>query len=155
MIATSVSYGSRTMCEIPTEVSMGPWMFRPLYHSRDQLVYSELLEESNIDALHSLGDHPSHNQFYQYSLCMVYYLWQPDELHQLLLSSVKTLLHWLLKFPIACNVKQQFDNQFTTIPQYPGLQDCSTPFKSPEKGPGMQARSRVSSKCWLSSTLQL
>jgi hypothetical protein len=67
-------------------------------------------------------------------LCNVYRLWQPDELHQLLLGLVKDLLHWLLKYVKARNVKDQFDNQFTSVRRYPGLQCFSKPFNSMKSG---------------------
>jgi len=70
----------------------------------------ELLEVNNIDALHTLGVHPIRNQFWQYPLCNVNRVWQPDELHQLLLGLVKDLLNWLLKYLKARQVKEQFDN---------------------------------------------
>jgi hypothetical protein len=98
------------MCEIPKGAPMGHSSFRPLDNSRDQHIYSELLEDNNIDALHTLGVHPIRNQFWQYPLCNVYRLWQPDELHQLLLGLVKDLLHWLLKYLKARHIKDQFDN---------------------------------------------
>jgi hypothetical protein len=50
-----------------------------------------------------------------YPLCNVYRLWQSDELHQLLLGLVKDLLHWLLKYLEARNLKDQFDNRFTLV----------------------------------------
>jgi hypothetical protein len=90
----------------------------------------ELLDETNIDVLHTLGVHPICNQFWQYPLCNVYRLWQPDELHQLLLGLVKDLLHWLLKYLKARNVKDQFDNRLTSVPRYHGLQHFSKPFDS-------------------------
>jgi len=71
--------------------------FRPLNTTREQHITSELLEDNNIDALHTLGIHPIRNQFWQFPLCNVYRLWQPDELHQLLLGLVQDLLHWLLR----------------------------------------------------------
>jgi hypothetical protein len=55
-------------------------------------------------------------------------------LHQLLLSLVKDLLHWLLKYLKAKNVKDQFDNQFTSVPLYPGLQHFSKAFDSLKSG---------------------
>jgi hypothetical protein len=55
-------------------------------------------------------------------------------LHQLLLGLVKDLLHWLLKYLKARNVKDQFDNQFTSVPRYRGLQHFSTPFDSLKSG---------------------
>jgi len=70
----------------------------------------ELLDKTTLDVLHSLGVHSIRNQFWQYPLCNVYRLWQPDELHQLLLGLVKDLLHWLLKYLKARIVKDQFDN---------------------------------------------
>jgi len=39
-------------------------------------------------------------------------------------------LHWHLKYLKARNVKDQFDNRFTSVPQYPSLQHCSKPFDS-------------------------
>jgi hypothetical protein len=36
-------------------------------------------------------------------------------------------LHWLLKYLKARNVKNQFDNWFTSVPQYPGLQHFTKP----------------------------
>jgi len=129
MIA-QVSYGSCRMCEIPTGALMGHSTCRGLDNLRDQHVYPELLAETNIDVLHTLHVHPIRNQFWQFSLCNVYYLWQPDELHQLLLGLVEDLLHWLLKSLKAGNVKDQFDNRFTSVPRYPGLQRFSKPLDS-------------------------
>jgi len=133
MIA-QVSYGSCPMWEIPKGALMGHSSFRPLDNSRDQHIYSELLEDNNIDALHTLGVRPIRNQFWLYPLCNVYRLWQPDELHQLLLGLVKDLLHWLLKYLKTRNVKDQFDNWFTSMPQYPGLQHFTEPFDSLKSG---------------------
>jgi len=129
MIA-QVSYGSCRMCEIPKGALMGHSTCPALDNPRDQHVYSELLDEINIDVLHTLHVHPIRNQFWQFPLCNVYRLWQPDELHQLLLGLVKDLLHWLLKYLKAINVKDQFDNRFTSVPRYPGLQRFSKPFHS-------------------------
>jgi len=88
----------------------------------------ELPQDNIIDALHTLGVHPIHNQFWQFPLWNVYRLWQPDELHQLLLGLVEYLFHWLLKYLKARQVKDQFDNPFTSVPRYPGLQNFSKPF---------------------------
>jgi hypothetical protein len=59
---------------------------------------------------------------------------QPDELHQLLLGLVKDLLHWLLQYLKARNVKNQFHNQFTSVPQYPDLKCFFTQFDSIKLG---------------------
>jgi len=122
VMVAQVSYGLCPMCEIPKGAPMGHSIFQPLDNKRDLHVDLELLDETTIDVLRTLGVHPICNQFWQYPLCNVYRLWQPDELHQLLLGLVKDLLHWLLKYLKARNVKDQFDNQFTSVPQYPGLQ---------------------------------
>jgi len=129
MIA-QVSYGSCPMCEIPKGALMGLTTCRALDNLSDQNDYSELLHDTNIDVLHTLHVHPICNQFWQSPLCNVYRLWQPDALHQLLLGLVKDLLHWLLKYLKARNVKDQFDNRFTSVPRYPGLQHFFKPFDS-------------------------
>jgi len=134
VMVAEVSYGSCPMCDIAKGAPMGHSTFRPLDNSRDQHIYSELLEDNDIDAIHTLGVHPICNQFWQYPLCNVYRLWQPDELHQLLLGLVKDLLHWQLKYLKATNVKDEFDNQFTSVPRYPGLHHFSEPFYSLQTG---------------------
>ena len=125
-----VSYGSCPMCEVPKCALMGHSTFRPLDDSRFEHVYLALLDELNIDDLHNTGVHPIQNQFWQCPLCNVYCLWQPEELHQLLLGFVKDFLHWPLKYLEARDVKNQFDNQFTLVPQYPGLHHFSKPLDS-------------------------
>jgi hypothetical protein len=55
-------------------------------------------------------------------------------LHQLLLSLVKDLLHWLVKYLKARNVKYQFHNRFTSVPPYPRLQCFSKAFDSMKSG---------------------
>jgi hypothetical protein len=110
VIVAQVSYGSYPMCEIPNGALMGHSAFRPLNHLRDRHIFSELLEDNDIDALRTLSVRQICNQFWQYPLCNVYRLWQPDELHQLLLGLVQDVLHWLLKYLKARNVKNRFDN---------------------------------------------
>jgi len=128
VMVAQVSYSSCPMCEIPNGVSMEHSTFWPLDNPQDQHDYMELLDETNNDVLHTLGVHPIRNQFWQYPLFNVYHIWQPDELYPLLLGLVKDLLHWLLKYLNARNVKDQFDNWFTSVPPYPGLQCFSKPF---------------------------
>jgi len=134
VMVAEVSYGSCSMCEIPKGVPMGHSTFRPLNNSRDQHIYSELLEDNNLDALPSLGVHPIRNQFWQYPLYNVYRLWQADELHQQLLGFVKDILHWRLKYLKARNGEDQFDNRFTSVPRCPGLQQFTKPFDSLKSG---------------------
>jgi hypothetical protein len=133
-MVAQVSYGICAMCEIPNSAPMGHSTFQPLDNLQDQHVNWELLDETTIDVLHTVGVHPMCNQFWQYPLCNVYRLWQPDELHQLLLGLVKGLLHWLLKYLQARYLKDQFDNRFTSVSRYPGLQHVSKPFDSLKSG---------------------
>jgi len=63
-----VSYGSCLMSEIPKGSPMLHSTFRPLNNRRDQDVYSEHLDKTNIDVLQTLGVHRIHNQFWQYPL---------------------------------------------------------------------------------------
>jgi len=79
-MVTQVSYGSCLMCEIPKGAPMGHSAFRPLDNWRDQHIYLERLEDNTINALHTLGVPPIRNQFWQYPLCNVHRLWQPDEI---------------------------------------------------------------------------
>jgi len=115
------------MYAISKGAPMGYSTVWPLDNSRDQQVYLELLDETNIDVLHTLHVHPIRNQFWQFSLCNFYRLWQPDEF---LLGLVKDILHWLLKYLEARNVKDQFDNWFTSVPQYPDILLFSKSFDS-------------------------
>jgi hypothetical protein len=85
------------MSEIPQYGSIRHSTLQPLDNSRDQYIYSELLQDINIDALNTLGVYPIRNQFWQFPLRNVDLLWQPDQLHLLLLRLVKDLLHWLFK----------------------------------------------------------
>jgi hypothetical protein len=80
------------MTEIPKYGSIRHSTFQPLDNSRDQYIYSELLQDINIDALHTLDVYPICNQFWQFPLSNVDWFWQPDQLHPLLLGLVKDLL---------------------------------------------------------------
>jgi len=134
LMVPQVSYVSCPLCKTTKGLPMRHSSCRPLDNTRDQHVYSELLEVIIIDALHTLGVHPIRAQFWQYSLCNVYRHWQPDELHQRLLGLVNNLLHWLLKYLTARDVKDQGDNRFTLVKWYPGHRHFSKPFDSLESG---------------------
>jgi hypothetical protein len=122
------------MCEIPNGAPMGYSTCQALDKSRDQYVYSDLLDETHIHVLLTLHVHPIHNQFRQFPLCNFDQLWLPDELHQLLLGLVKDLLHWLLNYLNARNVMDRFDNRFTSVPRYLGLQRFFQPLVSMKSG---------------------
>jgi hypothetical protein len=52
------------MWEISKSAQMDHSTVQQLDYSADHHTYSKLLEEHNIDALHSLGIHPIRNQFW-------------------------------------------------------------------------------------------
>jgi len=130
IMVAQVSYGSCPVCEIPKGAAMGHSTCRALDNSRDQHVYPELQDKANIDFLHSLCVHPIRNQFWQCPLGNVHQLRHSVEFHQLHLGLVKVSFHWLLKYLKARNVKDQFNDQFTSVPRFPGLQHFSKPFDS-------------------------
>jgi hypothetical protein len=74
------------MCTILNGAPMGHSTCQVLDNARNQHVDAELLDEANIDLLHTLHVDPIRNQFWQFPLGNLYQLWQPDELHQLLLG---------------------------------------------------------------------
>jgi len=130
------------MCEISLGALMVHSTFQLLHNSKDQHVDSELLGEPNLDNLHYFVVNPMWTPFWQYPLCNVSRLWQPDEINQLLLGLVKDLLHWLLRYVKPRNVKDQFDNRFTLVPWYPALQRFGQWFNSMKlnSGQGQEIR---------------
>jgi len=70
-MAAQVAYGSCPSCDIPKGAPKGHSIFQTLDNSRDQHIYSELLEDNIIDALHTLGVGPIRNQFWKIPLCNV------------------------------------------------------------------------------------
>jgi len=90
-----------------------------------QPVYSEPLQECKHYTLHTLGVHPIHNQFWQYSPNIIYHQWLSHELHQLILEAVHELLHWLLKYLNASNINDQFDNRLSSVEGGAGYQPTS------------------------------
>jgi len=110
-----VTNGSYLMCDLPKGLLLGHSTFWPRDNSKDQHVYLDFLDNTNIDALPTLGIHPICNQFWQFPLCNINQLWQSDEFRQLLLEFVLDLLNWLPPYLNHTNVKAQFDNQFTLV----------------------------------------
>jgi hypothetical protein len=84
-----VSYSSCHIWEIPKGVLMGHSGQQKIFNSRDQGPYRELLDHEQIDELIPSGVLSFPDKFWQHPLCNVYRLWQPDELHQLLMGLVK------------------------------------------------------------------
>jgi hypothetical protein len=63
VLVAQVSYGSYLICVIPKGASMWHSTFQPLDNSRDQHIYSELLQDNNIGTLQTVGVRPIRNQF--------------------------------------------------------------------------------------------
>jgi len=72
VMAVQVPYGPYWMCEISKDVPLVHSTFCPLTSSTDQHIYLELLDETNINTLYTLGVHPIYNKFRQYPLWKVY-----------------------------------------------------------------------------------
>jgi len=63
---TKVSYCSYAMTEMTTGVLTGHSTMIPYDYWRERQVYSELLDNPNIDALNTVGVYPICNQFWQH-----------------------------------------------------------------------------------------
>jgi len=71
---------------------------------------------------------PMHNLFRQYPFCNIFWLSQSAEYPQLHMDLVKNLFNWLLTYLKAINVQDEFDNWFTFVLWYLGLQHFSIQF---------------------------
>jgi hypothetical protein len=96
-MCSEVSYHSSSICDIPPCEMMVYSTVQPWDNSRAKHLYWELMEDYQIDTLHTLSVRPIRNQFWQYPHCNEYLLQQADESHQQRLGLVEVLLHWLLK----------------------------------------------------------
>ena len=74
------------------------------------------------------------NPFWNYPLCDVYRLWQPDTLHQLYLGIVKDLFEWVTEYMNMRALKAEFDAWFTSVPHYPNMLHFSKPFVALKNG---------------------
>jgi len=133
-MVTQVSYALCPMSDNLQCGTMEQAKFCWLYYTREQHLFSELQVQTKIDIQHALGIDPIHNQLWHYPFCDLYQHWQLDKLHRLFLGSVKDILIWVQEYLNARNVKNQFDNQFISVPWYLGPQRFSTPFHSSKSG---------------------
>jgi hypothetical protein len=133
MITKTVG-GSCPVCEVEKGKDMGHPKGSSKHEPRCPARYQEHLETNNDDELHKLHVQASYNHFWEYPLCNVYRLWQPDALHQLYLGIVKTVFNWLLDYLTARGLKEDFDTRFTGVPSYPGLARFTKTFDSLKSG---------------------
>ena len=75
------------MCEIPKGPAMGHDQQERKFKLRSAVEYQERLEDY-AGELKQVHLQPIPNLFWDYPLCDIYQLWQPDTLHQLYLGIV-------------------------------------------------------------------
>jgi hypothetical protein len=72
--------------------------------------------------LYEAGLRSYYNNLWNYLLCNVYSLWNPDELHIFYIGLVKTILSdWLLPFLSVYQLRKRFNYRFISVPKYPNL----------------------------------
>ena len=89
---------------------------------------------NRLDEFKEVHLQPTSNLFWDYPLCNIYRLWQPDALHQLYLGIVKDLFNWLLEYLTDRGLKAEFDARFTLVPQYPNMLHFSKHFDALKNG---------------------
>ena len=87
-----------------------------------------------MDEFKAANLRPIANSFWDYSLCDVYRLWQPDTLYQLYPGIVKDLYKWVEEYMKMRGLKAEFDARFTSVPHYPNLLRFSKPFDALKNG---------------------
>jgi hypothetical protein len=108
------------MCEI-TKSKMGHEKGEAKDKARSQNKYKELLKKGSVKKLDSRYVQPVYNNLWDYPICDVYQLWQPDVLHQFLLGLVKHVMEWLIWHLKDVKLLSRFDKRFKSIPPYPGF----------------------------------
>ena len=122
------------MCVVPKGPEMGHRKGFRNWEPRCTSCYQEHLEENRLDEFKEVHLQLTSNLFWDYPLCNVYRLWQPDALHQLYLGIVKDLFNWLLEYLTDRGLKAEFDAQFTSVPHYPNMLRFSKPFDALKNG---------------------
>jgi hypothetical protein len=131
---TKIVGGACPVCEVPKGPEMGHGKGFRNWEPRCTSRYQEHLEENRLDEFKEVHLQPTSNLFWDYPLCNVYRLWQPDALHQLYLGIVKDLFNWLLEYLTDRGLKAEFDARFTSVPHYPNMLRFSKPFDALKNG---------------------
>ena len=125
--------GACPVCEIPKGPAMGHDQQARKFKLRSAVEYQERLEDY-AGELKQVHLQPIPNLFWDYPLCDVYQLWQPDTLHQLYLGIVKDLFEWVTEYMRTRGMKTEFDARLTSVPHYPKMLRFSKPFDALKKG---------------------
>ena len=103
--------------------------YKPQYSAE----YQEHLDDCTNE-LKAANLRPITNLFWDYPLCNVYRIWQPDTLHQLYLGIVKDLFEWVTEYMKMQGLKAEFDTRFSSVPHYPNMLRLSKPFDALKNG---------------------
>ena len=103
---------------------------------RKRTIYEEMLErKAEKGEFRELGIVKARNKLWDYPLCDVYKLWQPDELHVLFIGLVKTLLgDWLIPLLQTKDYYHRFNKRFKAVPRYPQLKRFKKLFHDVQSG---------------------
>lgn len=129
---TQIIGGACPICEIPKGPVMGHDKPTRKFKPRSVEEYQERL--GDVDELKQVYLQPIANLIWDYPLCNVYRLWQPDTLHQLYLGIVKDLFEWVTDYMKIRGLKAEFDARFTSVPHYPDMLRFSKPFDALKNG---------------------
>ena len=121
------------VCEVPKGPAMGHDKQTRKYKPRCRAEYQKRLDDC-MDELKAANLRPIANPFWDYPLCNVYRLWQPDNLHQHYLGIVKDLFEWVTEYMKMRGLKVEFDARFTSVPHYPNMLRFSKPFDALKNG---------------------
>ena len=133
MTLTQIIGGASPVCEIPKGQAMGHDIQARKFKLRSSVEYQDRLDDY-ADELKQVHLQPIPNLFWDYPLCDVYRLWQPDTLHQLYLGIVKDLFEWVTEYMKIRGTKAEFDARFTSVPHYPKMLRFSKPFDALKNG---------------------
>ena len=130
---TQIIGGACPVCEIPKGIAMGHDKQSRKFKPRCVAEYQGRLDDC-ADELKQVHLQPMSNLFWDYPLCDVYRLWQPDTLHQLYLGIVKDLFQWVTGYMKIRGMKEEFDARFTSVPHYPNMLRFNKPFDALKNG---------------------
>jgi hypothetical protein len=106
------------------------------YPYRCSISYKAKVIAGKKHELYEAGLRSCHNNLWNYPLCNVYSLWNPDKLHLFYIGLVKTLLgNWLLPFLSRGQLRKRFNRRFISVPKYPNLHWFKRFFDEVNSGP--------------------
>ena len=139
LLITKVRNGAYPMCEI-SKPEMGHETGPKIGKKRDAVHYQQLLGRDAEDELEALNVRPTNNRLWDYPLCDVYRLWQPDTLHQFYLGLAKTTIEWLMQYLERHGLMNRFNKRFKSIPPYPEFYPFRKAYNEVSKWQGKEIR---------------